>query len=311
MTADLTTTLNKIKSLPIQEFHPALWIVKRSLRALTANYSVLFVKTERKLQQKLASILADGIALANRVEPYEYLSADQEEDTALTLDLSDTDLANIAEQIAGGSDNPKIEEVEDLFDSWAYVIELRRKAESVLGLRKISDGWKLKQKEKFYTTLLRNGVLVDYEDEDIFKVEKKLDCFAYDGSLFILDKKQFEAALNFRAGMEKNRDELLDEFKKFRIITDVELMRTKIGTRLSYLRKISMIKKNGYYKQKTFLNGVKKVSKEMGWDVRYDGDRIVVTEQNLDLILTLLNNDRLASLINQEIFDVEVKKPVT
>ncbi len=311
MTADLTTTLNKIKSLPIQEFHPALWIVKRSLRALTANYSVLFVKTERKLQQKLASILADGIALANRVEPYEYLSADQEEDTALTLDLSDTDLANIAEQIAGGSDNPKIEEVEDLFDSWAYVIELRRKAESVLGLRKISDGWKLKQKEKFYTTLLRNGVLVDYEDEDIFKVEKKLDCFAYDGSLFILDKKQFEAALNFRAGMEKNRDELLDEFKKFRIVTDVELMRTKIGTRLSYLRKISMIKKNGYYKQKTFLNGVKKVSKEMGWDVRYDGDRIVVTEQNLDLILTLLNNDRLASLINQEIFDVEVKKPVT
>ncbi len=311
MTADLTTTLNKIKSLPIQEFHPALWIVKRSLRALTANYAVLSVKTERKLQQKLASILADGIALANRVEPYEYLSADQEEDTALTLDLSDTDLANIAEQIAGGSDNPKIEEVEDLFDSWAYVIELRRKAESVLGLRKISDGWKLKQKEKFYTTLLRNGVLVDYEDEDIFKVEKKLDCFAYDGSLFILDKKQFEAALNFRAGMEKNRDELLDEFKKFRIVTDVELMRTKIGTRLSYLRKISMIKKNGYYKQKTFLNGVKKVSKEMGWDVRYDGDRIVVTEQNLDLILTLLNNDRLASLINQEIFDVEVKKPVT
>src|SRR6266496_1262567 len=103
----------------------------------------------------------------------------------------------------------------------------------------------------------------------------------------------------------------LNEFKKFRIITDVELMRTKIGTRLSYLRKISMIKKNGYYKQKTFLNGVKKVSKEMGWDVRYDGDRIVVTEQNLDLILTLLNNDRLASLINQEIFDVEVKKPVT
>ncbi len=311
MTADLTTTLNKIKSLPIQEFHPALWIVKRSLRALTANYAVLSVKTERKLQQKLASILADGIALANRVEPYEYLSADQEEDTALTLDLSDTDLANIAEQIAGGSDNPKIEEAEDLFDSWAYVIELRRKAESVLGLRKISDGWKLKQKEKFYTTLLRNGVLVDYEDEDIFKVEKKLDCFAYDGSLFILDKKQFEAALNFRAGMEKNRDELLDEFKKFRIVTDVELMRTKIGTRLSYLRKISMIKKNGYYKQKTFLNGVKKVSKEMGWDVRYDGDRIVVTEQNLDLILTLLNNDRLASLINQEIFDVEVKKPVT
>ncbi len=310
MTTNLTTTLNKLKSLQLQEFNPALWIVKRSLRALTADYSVLSVKTERKLQQKLTNILAGGVTLANRVEPYEYLTADQEEDTVLTLDMSETDLGNISEQIAGGSDNPRIEEPDELFDSWAYVIELRRKAESLLGLRKISDGWKLKQKEKFYTTLLRNGVLVDYEDEDIFKVEKKIDCFAYDGSLFILDKKQFEAALNFRAGMEKNRDALLDEFEKFSIVTDVEIMRLKVGTRLSYLRKISMIKKNGYYKQKTFLEGVKKVSAEKGWDVQYDGDRIVVTEHNLDLILTLLNNDRLASLINQEIFDVEVKKPV-
>src|SRR6266478_3735310 len=100
MTTNLTTTLNKLKSLPLQEFTPALWIVKRSLRALTASYSILSVKTERKLQQKLTDILATGVTLANRVEPYEYLSADQEEDTALTLDMSETDLENISEQIA-------------------------------------------------------------------------------------------------------------------------------------------------------------------------------------------------------------------
>src|ERR1700720_2080480 len=177
MTTNLTTTLNKVKSLPLEEFDAALWIVKRSLRALTAKYSVASIKTSRKLQQKLEDILADAVALANRAESYEYLSADQDEDTALTLDISETDLAAVAEQIADGSDNPRIEKPEDLFDSWAYVIELRRKNESLLGLRKISDGWKLKQKEKYYTTLLRNGVLVDYEDADIFKVEKKLDCF--------------------------------------------------------------------------------------------------------------------------------------
>jgi hypothetical protein len=110
--------------------------------------------------------------------------------------------------------------------------------------------------------------------------------------------------------MEKNRDELLGEFEKVGVVTDIEIIRTKIGTRLTYLRKISTIKKNGYYKQKAFLSGVKTVSAEQGWNVSFDGDRIIVTEENVDLILTLLNNDRLASLINQEIFDVDVKKRV-
>lgn len=310
MATNLTTTLKNLKSIPLQEFHPALWIVKRSLRALTANYSVASVKTERKLQQKLRSILAGSIASGNHVEPYEYLTADQEEDTALTLDMSETDLATIAGQIADGSDNPRIEKPEDLFDSWAYVIEMKRGKESLLGLRKISDGWKLKQKDKFLTAAFRDGVLVDYEEAEIFRLERKLDCFAYDGSVFILDKKQFEAALNFRAGMEKNRNELLSDFEKVGVVTDIEIIRIKIGTRLSYLRKISTIKKNGYYKQKAFLSGVKTVSAEQGWDISFDGDRIIVTEENVDLILTLLNNDRLASLINQEIFDVDVKKKV-
>jgi hypothetical protein len=307
MGKNLTATLKNLKSLPVNEFHPSLWIVKRSLRALTANYDVASVKIERKLQTRLKNIVVANLASANHVEPYEYLSADQEEDMALTLDLSETDLAAIAEQIANGSDNSRIEEPRDLFDSWAYIIEMRKKEQTILALRKISDGWKLKQKEKFLATVFRNGVLVDYEDEDVFRLERRLDCIAFDESVFILDKKQFEAALNFRAGMEQNRDELLDEFNKADLVTDVEILRAKVGTKLSYLRKISMIKKNGYYKEKTFINGVRIVAKEKGWDVPFDGDRIVITETNVDLVLTLLNNDRLESLINHEIFDVDVK----
>lgn len=310
MAKTLTTTLKELKSLPLEEFHSVLWIVKRSLRSLTANYQIASIKTEAKLQKRLRSIVASNIAFANHVEPYEYLSADQEEDTALTLDLSETDLAILSQQIADGSDNPRIETPGDLFDSWAYVIELVSKDRSILALRKISDGWKLRQKEKFLTAIFRDGVLVDYEDQDIFRLERKIDCLAYDESVFILDKKQFEAALNFREGMEKNRDEVLNEFKAAGVVTDVEILRSKIGTRLSFLRKISMVKRNGYYKQPKFMAGLKTVSAEKGWDLTFDGDKIIVTETNVDLILTLLNNDRLASLINQEIFDVDVKKRV-
>jgi hypothetical protein len=37
---------------------------------------------------------------------------------------------------------------------------------------------------------------------------------------------------------------------------------------------------------------------------------IIITEANVDLVLTLLNNGRLESPINQEMFDASVKKKV-
>ena len=46
------------------------------------------------------------------------------------------------------------------------------------------------------------------------------------------------------------------------------------------------------------------------WGLKIEDDQIVVSGENVDLVLTLLNNDRLKSPINEEVFDVEVKHKV-
>ena len=52
------------------------------------------------------------------------------------------------------------------------------------------------------------------------------------------------------------------------------------------------------------------VSKAENWPLTFENNAIVVSEANVDLVLTLLTNSRLKSPINQEVFDAMVKKKV-
>lgn len=53
-----------------------------------------------------------------------------------------------------------------------------------------------------------------------------------------------------------------------------------------------------------------KINEQRNWGLFLQDDQIVVTEENVELVLTLLNNSRLESPINHEIFDASVKKKV-
>jgi len=308
--AKLTKTLAHLKGLNLDRAHATLWVIKRDLKAAVASYEVACVKTDQKLQRKLREIVARAVHAANHVQPYEYLTADHDDDTALAVNVSDTDLPAILDQISEGSDAQQAHEAKDLLDSWAYAIEVSIGSERVLAVRKISEGWKLKQQQKTFSAIFQNHMLLDYEEHAIFKLDKFVDFFAYEGALFILDKKKFESALNFRAGMEANVTALLNEFAQMGLVTDVEVIRVKVGTRLSHLRRVSMIKNNGYHRRDGYMEKVKAVCAEKGWDITFKGNKVVVTEDNVELLLTLLNNDRLASLLTEEIFDVTVKHKV-
>lgn len=310
MSAQLNKALKKLQSLKLKHADSLLWIVKRSLRGGIATYSVASVRTHQTLQKKLVEIVEKAIRSANQVEEYEFLTEDQDDDLTLSVKLRETDLGGIADKISNGSDNPQINSAEQLLDSWIYVIELHAGKDRVLAVRKIPEGWKLKQKEKVLSALFKNRMLLDFEEGDVFRLDKRIDFFAYDTLVFILNKKQFETAMNFRAGMERNRDKLLDDFQRIGLVSDVDLIRTNVGNRLGFLRRMSMIKKNGYYNRPGFINKLKVVCRDRGWAISFEGEKIVVTDENVELVLRLLNNDRLASLMTEEIFDVSVKKKV-
>lgn len=310
MPTKASTTLKKVQALDFKDWDTNLWLIKRYLAGKDAVYKALRVETDIRLKQRLEDAVTSKLSAPRlAIEDYDFLTADQD-GRVFTLDSSETDFVKILEQIDKGLANPKITEYEDLLDSWAYVIELTKNDQAVYGMRKVSALTQAKKVNSLSSFLFQDDLLVDLRDKQVFTLDLNLDFFVYEGTAFIFHKTDFEGALNFRKGMEDNRDSVLGEFATLKVFTDTEPMRKYIGVNLHHLRKISAIQKAGYYKDKHFMKALIKVNEDEEWGLIITDGKISVTEENAETVLTLLNNGRLRSPINQEWFDALVKKKV-
>jgi hypothetical protein len=274
------------------------------------QYTALHVDTEPHLQTKLAKVVGEAVEQANRLRPYDYYTADQDEGEALAVSTDETDFEQIQAQVDLGSAARSITHPNELNDSWAYLIDVEASGQHVVAMHKIVGGWTVKKQGLLLRVLFRNAALVDHEDAPVFQLEKKVDFVAFCGVLVILDKSKFESVLNFRAGMEQKRDEMLQDFRSMGVVTDPSVIREAIGSKLSLLRRAACVKKSGYYKDGQFLTELRRVCQEYQWGIDWQDGRIVVTPENVETVLKLLNNDRLESPVTEEMFDVTVKSRV-
>jgi hypothetical protein len=299
-----------LRKMDLKAWATTLWLVKRRLIERGASYSVIRVDTDKKLQAKLKKMVTDKThGTTYHLEEYAFLNADQD-DRVFTIDSAETDFQRIQAEIQKGLANEKAKAFGDLLNSWAYVIEVRHDHKAVYGFRKINSLTQAKKVHSLASYIFRDQLLIDVEEEKVFTIDPHIDFFVYDGTVFITSKKGFESALNFRKGMEDNRDVVLEDLKIAGFFSDVEPIRKIVGSNLHLLRKISAIQKSGYYKDKIFIESLVKINAAEKWGLLIKDDKIVVTDENVELVLTLLNNSRLKSLINQEVFDVPVKKKV-
>ena len=303
-----TGKLKKLRSLDFNNADVFLWIVKRKLKGTKAIYNALNVELEDKLSEKLKIIVKEKIDNCNHIKDYSHLSEDQDDDI-LTLSHKETDFPTIYSEIQKGSDNLKAEKLEDLSGTWAYIIEIKNNFQ-LMTFTKVPESWDMKKKKGILNLVFIGKKFKDLDDNSIFRIQRKIDFFCFEDILFILDKKKFETGLNFREGMKSSRDAVLNDFETFGIINDVDKLREKIGENMKYLRKISMIKNNGYYKNKDFMARLIQANKMEKWGLTIVNNRIVLTEENFNDILKVLNNDRLKSPITEETFDVHVKVPL-
>ncbi|MBO6573187.1 MAG: DUF4868 domain-containing protein [Balneola sp.] len=305
-------TLTKLKNLKLDNTVATFWIVTRAYKRSEreAKYNVHSVDITDKLEKKVTSIVESSIQNSNQIIQYDYLTTDQDKESVFKIGSSETDFDQILEFIDQGSEAPKITNFNQLENAWAYVIKLQSNDFQVLGFKRIIRDMGLKTSDKFHTTIFRDHKFEDLEEEEVFRISKNLDFYYFENELFILNKKNFETGLNFREGMERKRDETLSDFEDLNVVTDTGKIREFIGDNMTYLRKISTINKNGYYKHPNFLVELERVSTAEGWGVEFDNGTLVVTDDNIELLLTVLNKDRLKDLIEGETFDVGTKKPV-
>lgn len=299
--------LKTIKALDFSKWTASFWLVKRKAVHREANYSVLRVDIDAKLQKRFKGYLKQQLQGKDfHVAEYDFNNADGD-DTLFTIASDATDFPKVESVIGAGFDNPRAKDYAELLNSWAYVVLFEHEKERLYAWRKISSMTQPKKVVTQKATFFQDHKLVDVDDQQVFLIDPRFDFFVHDAQVFIANKREFESSMNFRQGMKDNADEVLADFVSLKFVDNVDLIRTFVGDNLHHLRKLSSIRKSGYYKQPHYLERLMQVSTEEGWNLKIVDGKIVVEEETVELLLKLLNNDRLRSPINNELFDSAAK----
>lgn len=299
----------KMKKFSYEKSSVTLWIVFRSLRQKIAKYSVRNVKIDDSLEYKLTGILSTKIKNSNEFTEYDFISIDHDE-KLLTLDSSETDFEDIVGQINLGADSNPVKTNEDLSRAWAYIIKIENDDDFMLGFKKIEENWDVKKRSTKINMLFKEQKFIDLLEDDVFKIEKVIDFIYFGKILFVINKIKFELGLNFREGMKAKRDDLLDEFKSLSIVSNIKKIKDKVGDNMHYLRQLSTINKNGYFRHPGFMEKLSRVNDSEKWGLSIINNEIQIDDDNIEVVLKVLNKDRLKDLIEGETFDVAVKKSV-
>jgi hypothetical protein len=304
------TTLKEIKAIDLKTWTVTFWLVKRYMANHAAHYSVLRVKTDAKLERRLTGYVTSQLQGRDfHLAEYDFNNADGD-DTLFTIPIDATDFIKVEHAINADFDNHIAKEYQDLLNSWAYVVQLENGNKRIYAWRKISTLTQPKKALSRQATFFVEQKLIDVEDKEVFLIDPRFDFFAHGDMIFIANKKEFEVSMNFREGMKAKAAKIIEDFNESGYFKNIDLIKKHVGDNMHHLRKMASIFKAGYYKKPDYIQRMIEVSKEEGWELKVEDGQVVVEEETIELLLKLLNNDRLRSLINNEIFDASAKAPV-
>lgn len=276
------------------------------------KYTLKFVRTEDKVDRKLREIVKQVASGAKSVAPYDYESQELEDGEMHIIAADQTSFPDLLQVINDSdSENDVVKAEDELLKAKGYAIIVRKSDTIVaIGYKILPENWKLKRKRGLIPLLFDEQEFKDLADRPVFSISPSVDFIFLNEKIFIVSKKNFEIALNFRLGMLKKAEEFYSQLSSLHLVADIEAIKTLIGDNMRFLRKIASIQKNRHYQNSEFMANLKKVSEKRNWGLEFQGEKVIIKADNISVILTVLNNKRLLSEITQETFDVEYAKPV-
>lgn len=310
MTMSHKLVFNILKKMNLQDLEVSLAIVKEYKSDRVSQYKLKYVPINEQLESRLKSIVLNKVSNSNSVDEFTFDCPEPEDDQVRSINSDQTDFDRILENLKQlNPEEDKIQNIDELVSGTkAYMILLRnRDGIQVVGFKTIPENWKMKKHRGLIPLLFRDNQFEDLEDENVFSISSSLDLFYFENTLFIISKKQFEQGLNFREGMIEKARLMFDEVTVLNLFVNIEILTSRVGNNQRYLRKIATIMNLGHYRNPHFMQRLEKVCIDKNWEIQFNEGQIVLTEDTVDTILSLLQNKRLHSEITQEDFDVDGK----
>lgn len=302
--------LEDIKAFGIADADIALWTFKKqSPKGEPPQYNGHWVDTTADMDEQLRQIVAHQ--LNNILEEREYgLLTENNEASVLRIALEETHAGLIANEIVGEINKRKVKDVKTLRNCAFYVIKLVNGENILYCARKTDASWKTKSAFNAITAVFSEKQLDVVSDED-FKIQKSIDFFWMNEDLLIKSKDNFESILNYKEAHEKDFEEMIKEDEFTRIFSDVGVLSNFVGSNKINLRRMSAIRQKGFYKNKMFMDNLRKDYEKFNLKISFDAaGRFVPTPENCREIISALLDHRLISGFSGNIYDVQDAIPV-
>ena len=301
--------LKRLKHLQLEGAQVRLFFLKRRLVERKLSVTVLESEITKELGVKLARAIKLRLAQADSIANYSPLTVDQD-DSLLIAPQSMVNWQAIHRKIKGdGTSARAAKDMNDLRDCDFYVVEFDfASGHPLYAAKRLPEKLSI-NRIKFDQWLFKGGKLESIDDGKFFNVIVGVDFLNWGDHILIVEKRVFEALMNIREGMVQIRDELITALEELQLFDGVEKLKSAIADNAHMLRRATQVKNARLYTDREFVQKLFEVVQQYpAWGIQVKNGKIVVTPENTDGVLSLLNDARAESLIKREVFDAIVKK---
>ncbi|MBB3973731.1 Kiwa anti-phage protein KwaB-like domain-containing protein [Hansschlegelia beijingensis] len=303
--------LAKLKAFDIDGASLSLWVFKKRVpKGAAPIYTGRWAEIGDDLTTEIKRVTATSIARIEEVIEYSHL-AQNHETSVLTISTAETHAGLLKDKAAAQQENKRVRNSADLENIEFYAFRFVKDETVLYAIRKADQSWKTRKRRDIVSVVLQNHELV-LDRTPSFNISKAVDFFVYDEAIFIAAKQNFESVLAYKAGHQDDFVEMQAEDAFKGAFVDLEEIVKFVGDNKIQLRRISAIRQKGHYKDRVFMDNLRRLYKENGLNIVFDGSgKIVPSEETCRDIFQALLDHRLGSDFSRRKYDVPDTSSVT
>ncbi len=300
----ITEDLQAFREFDATAASVSLWVFKKRPVSGGINpFTTVSVLMSDTLQKQLKDLVV-GYQDSHTTEEAYTLLAQTSEGGFLSFVGSETLFPELQSLIDQPHEEHLANGVKQLNNAAGYVFKLRWQNKLLYCVKRTSSDWATKKKKGYMNIFFKESALDIIEDPS-FSIARQFDFFVVGNHVLMANKAAFESLLNHRDSYEEAYAELKQEEGFIAAISDMAPIDAFVGTNATQLRRMTVIRARGYYKNPNYLIRLREASSTREWGIQFDDSgRIVPTEETMRSIMHILLDHRLRSELSENQYDV-------
>ena len=303
--------LEDLKDFNVEAATISLWVFKGPRGASTAApiYTGYWVETTDAVKEALKDTVDHERSRIQEAIEYGLLTENNEA-SALLIRKDETYAGSLVDAVAGETEPKRAQNAERLRNATFYLIKMVHDQAVVYAIRRTTGEWKTKRALSARSIFFADHQL-DLDERPHFDLEKTIDFFIVGEDLLILNKKNFESTLRYKAAHANDFAALQAEAEFAAVFVDMTPLVQHVGVNKVQLRRMSAVRQKAHYRSAEFMNRLRQSHARYGFTFQFDtAGRIVATTETGSQIITALLDHRLTSVFSGQVYDVPDAKLV-